>query len=476
MPGGITEETFINITLLIVLGCGHEHMHAMIQCDIQAAMDAMPFLSKQVMLYLEQDLQLLLGDEQCSGTADVIALMAQSSQKHGGACSPLECSNCKWTSHTTDFCVHAGGGMAGKSIEDAQAAKRKGSRDRQEKLKDFKDSKPKVALSFKDSNGWAFITHVDIDNITAMNSTPATSSTIHANLTSIDLNSPSLDLPVHLTRIETVEYEGFLTSLNDPVISIDWTQYNNDIEICPTMIAAPHQNQHTAVVFLDACPFFLDSGMSIHISLEQSDFLSLCLISSKAIKGVGGSSILAMGIGDIKLCIAWGAYLILLRVLFVPNSTIHLISISSLTCDSACNVHFSNMSCWINNLSTKAIIACGSLASSKGLYTLNLHSLHAEHALTTSSGSSSIETWHCHLGHANYQTIKDMAHNRLIKGMPSTFSTALPDCDSCVIRKQTKTPVLKKCEEGPGHRAMQKLEKVWVDLIGPISVTSANGN
>ena len=39
-----------------------------------------------------------------------------------------------------------------------------------------------------------------------------------------------------------------------------------------------------------------------------------------------------------------------------------------------------------------------------------------------------------------------------------------------------KTPVPKKCEEGPGHRAMQKLEKVWVDLIGPISVMSANGN
>ena len=68
-----------------------------------------------------------------------------------------------------------------------------------------------------------------------------------------------------------------------------------------------------------------------------------------------------------------------------------------------------------------------------------------------------------------------MACNHLIEGMPTTFSTA-PDCDSCIIRKQMKTPVPKKCEEGPGHRAMQKLEKVWVDLIGPISVTSANGN
>ena len=30
MLGGITEETFINITLLIILWCGHEHMRTMI--------------------------------------------------------------------------------------------------------------------------------------------------------------------------------------------------------------------------------------------------------------------------------------------------------------------------------------------------------------------------------------------------------------------------------------------------------------
>jgi len=185
---------------------------------------------------------------------------------------------------------------------------------------------------------------------------------------------------------------------------------------------------------------------------------------------------MATGIGDIKLHIAQGAYLILLGVLFVPNSTIRLISISSLTRDSACNVHFSDMSCWIDNSSTKAVIARRSLAPLKGLYTLDLHSPHAEHTLTASFGSSSIETWHRRLGHANYQTIKEMACNHLIEGMPATFSTAPPDCDSCVIRKQTKTPVPKKREEGPGHRATQKLEKVWVDLIGPISVTSANGN
>ena len=60
--------------------------------------------------------------------------------------------------------------------------------------------------------------------------------------------------------------------------------------------------------------------------------------------------------------------------------------------------------------------------------------------------------------------------------MPTTLSTAPPDCDSYVIGKQTKNPVPNKRKEGRGNRATQKLEKVWVDLIGPLSVTSANGN
>lgn len=112
-------------------------------------------------------------------------------------------------------------------------------------------------------------------------------------------------------------------------------------------------------------PFYLDSGASIQIS-------------AKAIKGVGGYSIMEIGIGNIKLRSARGAYIALLNVLFVPNLTVHLIYISSLTRDSTCNVHFSDISCWIDNAATK-LIARGLLAPSKGLYTLDLHSPHAEH-------------------------------------------------------------------------------------------------
>ena len=80
-----------------------------------------------------------------------------------------------------------------------------------------------------------------MDNITMMNTSTVTSSTIHANLASIDFDSPSLNLPIHLTGIENVEYEGFLACFNDPRVSIDWAQYSNNIKVSSTMIAAPRQ-------------------------------------------------------------------------------------------------------------------------------------------------------------------------------------------------------------------------------------------
>jgi len=64
----------------------------------------------------------------------------------------------------------------------------------------------------------------------------------------------------------------------------------------------------------------------------------------------------------------------------------------------------------------------------------------------------------------------------MIKGIPSSSLNKPQKCDSCILGKQTKTPVPKKREEGEGHRATRKLEKVWVDLIGPMAVTSRTGN
>ena len=129
--------------------------------------------------------------------------------------------------------------------------------------------------------------------------------------------------------------------------------------------------------------------------------------------------------------------------------------------------HFDESSYWITNKSTNAIIARGTLLPNKNLYSLALHSIHAEHVFTAQHAPD-LETLHRRLGHVNYQTLKDMISSGMIPGMPKyLLREDPPKCEFCVLGKQTKTPVPKSCEEGPGHRAMRKLEKVCVDLNGP---------
>jgi transposase InsO family protein len=69
-----------------------------------------------------------------------------------------------------------------------------------------------------------------------------------------------------------------------------------------------------------------------------------------------------------------------------------------------------------------------------------------------------------------------MVKSGMIPGMPPNLHHEdPPKCKFCVLGKQMKTPVPKHREEGPGHRATRKLEKVWVDLSGP-HVKSRTGN
>ena len=69
-----------------------------------------------------------------------------------------------------------------------------------------------------------------------------------------------------------------------------------------------------------------------------------------------------------------------------------------------------------------------------------------------------------------------MAKKGMLTGAPISSVLRLPKCDACILGKQTRTLVPKKCKEGEGHRVTRKLEKVWVDLSGPHAIKSCTGN
>src|SRR5216683_5044300 len=80
-----------------------------------------------------------------------------------------------------------------------------------------------------------------------------------------------------------------------------------------------------------------------------------------------------------------------------------------------------------------------------------------------------VETWHRHLRHCNVWSIVDMARKDAVEGMTIDLSSAPLKCTHCMLGKQTQSPVPKIWE---GLKATKRLERVFVDLCGPMPCVS----
>jgi Reverse transcriptase (RNA-dependent DNA polymerase)/GAG-pre-integrase domain len=468
MPGGIDKETFVCILALQAFGAGLEHSRAIIQRDMRAATTSSPYTSENLIKFMEQEYQMLQGDLQRDGkTETTVALTAQTTKGRNS----IICINCKRPGHTEPYCVHPGGGMAGKTIEESKAARRKDKEVKAGKSTATSSSPTdtRVKVTVKGSDGRAYTLLTDPSSLTPA---PETSNQAPKEFVGITSINPEL-IPV-----EHAEYHGFMAMIQEePNLSIepelkasvDWNTHSNQTDFSALSVTLPQ-----APISIKNVPFLIDSGASSGISPDRNDFTNLKPIT-RGVKGIGGSSITAHGIGDIRIQVAKDAYLWLRNSLFIPNATVRLISVSSLTSDSNATVHFDHQKCWVTSRLNGNTIAEGALLPDLKLYALNIPIYPTDTAYPVVH-IPDLDTWHRRLGHANFQTISDMARIGTIKGMPLSITNAPPKCDSCILGKQTKTSVPKKREEGIGHRATRKLEKVWVDLVGPAAVTSRTGN
>ena len=229
--------------------------------------------------------------------------------------------------------------------------------------------------------------------------------------------------------------------------------------------------------------FVLSTSATYHISPKRSDFKTLAPIFPCPVKVLSGTCHYAVGIGsiDVHTDISTGYKLTLRDVLFVPFARTRLISSQSLCLDGMYSIHFDPESCWITDKSGTTL-ARGTVSRSN-LYVLSINDvpfvthfesvpLQQPHAYIHVSQTPDIETWHRRLGHCDTQTIIDMARNHAVDGMTIDLSMAPPRCDSCLLENQTYLP---KPEEWEGIQAKRPLERVYVDLWGPMTVTSRSG-
>ena len=387
------------------------------------------------------------------------------------------CSNCKRTNHLPAFCIAPGGGMEGKTLDDARNAQRVA-----------RGKSPSSSASTSPSttsySGRAFTTPNGQQAFLADNGTVYTASSplpsapittfcppVHggdfANLAVDNMPMAPGDHFEHAAWIiDTPIGHDIPTTLS---VSVDWSSNSRAVET--VNLSAVDTSKRLPLSLKDS-PFFLDTGATTHLSPERTDFHNLRPISPRPITGVGGIKIEAVGVGTIRLSVGRGIRLVLEDVLYVPAATVRLVSVLALNRRDCLTTHFDDSSCWITN-PAGAVVARGLVGGHRRLYRLSLSNVATEHqALAASHPLPTLTTWHNRLGHANYRTIIDMTKSAAADGMPVDLSLTPPTCEHCILGKQVRTHVPSIRE---GERAKKRLEKVHVDLCGPMPITSRSG-
>ena len=386
---------------------------------INASTTADPYTSAHVVRCIEMEQQLIDGEKQCQMSLALAATThcPSNAKPH----STKMCLNCGGTGHTDDECWKEGGGHTGQ--RDAILAEKRAARAARGTKNKPSTAKPTIKVPTGaqathglryDTSGRAYIldsTSGEAIFIATPSTTPtpsiptppgeAQSSRKFARLA----YNPIIPAFIQAATAEDLaEYDALFNAINVST-SIDWRAHTCDVALASIMYQAP--NQHAATIIDPALDmFYLNSSASVHISNTEADFFALQPTTPHAVNGIGGSSILVVGIGSIKLTIAKGLHLILHDVLFIPSATVCLISVSALCAQTRCFVHFDDNTCWVTACNGTHVLN-GAL-SARRLYSLTGGQLSMEHALLVHR-LSTLHTWHGHLSHANYRTIYDLA-------------------------------------------------------------------
>ena len=386
---------------------------------------------------------------------------------HLKCCVNPKCSPRRQIGHTWAECFSEGGGRAGQheAVLKEKAEKACMGISNAPRLSAIATGKSGT-IHFN-TKGCAYFMELDTQTIFPLhNKTTNVSSTASQEFAGLasDILSPEI---ANLFAVNDVyKYNALFLDISTLHASINWHLHSNPVDI--TAITYKAFNQCAPTTINPAIiPFFLDTGASVHISNCQLDFFHLHPVAPCAVHGVGGSTIQAIGVRSICLIIAKGIHPMLENVLFIPNTTIQLISISTLTTSHKCVVHFTNSSCWVTSVNRTHILS-GTLTAHH-LYAISGGQLTATHTFTITCRPT-LETWHCHLRHMNYRTVMECTHHNSMH-VPSSPHPSL--YNHCILGKQTQSIVPNVRE---GVQVDRKLGIVHVDLMEHPEHVSASGN
>nr|GEU47902.1 Gag-Pol polyprotein [Tanacetum cinerariifolium] len=157
------------------------------------------------------------------------------------------------------------------------------------------------------------------------------------------------------------------------------------------------------------------------------------------------------------------------RVYFVEGLGHNLFSVGQF-CDSDLKVAFRRNACFVRNLEGIDLLKGDRL---KNLYTINLHEMASTSPICLMARASSTKSWlwHQRLSHLNFDTINDLARNDLFSGLSKfkyNMEYLFPSCDQEKSKRASHPPK-------PVPNLRQRLHLLYMDLCGPMRISSING-
>jgi hypothetical protein len=349
-------------------------------------------------------------------------------------CNNLSCKSPG--GHSFPYCVAPGGGMAGKSVDEAMSKKRAdGGRASGGRMKVGRDKDGYACVTIEGTN-YRLVPPAP-DSAQA----PPTAQFAHINeytaLCTDDVADTTYDL-------ETFHVE------DDLQVSLNWGAFT--------------ANETSSGDY----ELYVDMGANMDISLCREDFATFTPIAPCAVKGFQESSINAVGTGTIIT-----DKFVMRHALFVLNASIHLMSVSSLCRNNSYTCHFDATTAWITD--TPGNVVCtGSLQPTRGLYKLHCSpSPNPFFSPPVTASAVSIDRLHRRLSHAHHQAVADLFQHQLVDGMDLDPSSKATPCDACFRGKQVAAAIPKLRE---GDKSKEALDLVFVDLCGAFNTRSWSGN
>jgi len=473
--GPLDWPTFKTYALINALGGKFEYM----QSQVHTAANDPGFLANTVIAWIMQESDLIKCHAE-GGERPSMLILYMNRCEH----SPLLCTHCKRTSHMADFYISCGGKFAGHSLEEAHIAQRNTLANNRmqnnpppsanivmSKIKDISRPSSPAPSTAMSTTTLTMTSKTVIINGVAYGPLPTTNSVNIALMPIID--------PNFLFSAFHIENQGL------SYMSIDWNQFSRPVNTtCDDSFLSAYSTSQLHGHIPNDSPFILDSGASCHISPEQSDFKSLSPITPHPITRFGGSCVYVSRVSTIELCTKAGKKITLNHVLFVPNSTVHLISVFSLNNDRPNACYFDATSCSVLDSNGKMLLKGCTWVQCR-LYILDCTpqvatphtSINIAHDTLSSalyaSRTPDLETWHRQLGHCSNCTIIDMVRGGIVEGMLIDLSSAPATCDHCILGKQTRSHVPRMHE---GCQATKRLEWVFIDLCRLMPCVSKYGH